>query len=335
VDRLQARGIRAFGPTAAAARLESSKAFAKAFMDRHHIPTGRWSVHEDLASACAAARGPCVVKADGLAAGKGVTVAHSAAEARAAIAAIFGGAFGDAGQRVVVEERLAGPEVSVLALCDGRRALPLAPCRDHKRRFDGDLGPNTGGMGAVCPAPGVDERTLDRVRAEVLEPAVLGMAAEGTPFRGVLYAGLMLTEEGPRVLEFNVRFGDPECQPLMLLLEDDLVGLLLAAAAGDLPDSPPRWRPGAACCVVAAARGYPTAVDTGMPVHGVPEPTEDLVVFFAGTRRGAHGLEVSGGRVLGVTAHGHDLAEARWRAYRALAGIHFDGAGWRADIGGA
>jgi len=246
VDRLNSAGIPAFGPSADAARLESSKAFAKSLMDDCGIPTARWSGHADAASAHAAVDAlgaSCVVKADGLAAGKGVVVADDADAAHAAVDDVLSGRYGkDAGARLIVEERLAGPEVSILALCDGTRALPLLPARDHKRRFDGDRGPNTGGMGAICPPADVDADLVESVRRDVLQPVVDGMARRGTPFRGVLYAGLMLTPAGPRVLEFNVRFGDPECQPLMLMLDQDLVPLLLASATGRLPQGPLRWR---------------------------------------------------------------------------------------------
>ncbi|RME21144.1 MAG: phosphoribosylamine--glycine ligase [Deltaproteobacteria bacterium] len=341
VDRLEAAGIPAFGPTAAAARLEASKGFAKEFMDEVGIPTARWSSHDTAAGAHAAVDalgGACVVKADGLAAGKGVVVASTAAEAHRAVDEILGGRFGDAGARVVIEERLQGPELSVLALCDGRRALPLLPARDHKRRFDGGRGPNTGGMGAVCPPADVGADLVERVRRTVLQPAVDGMAARGTPFRGVLYAGLMLTPDGPKVLEFNVRFGDPECQPLMLMLDEDIVPLLVAAAAGDLPQRPLQWRPGVACCVVMVAGGYPGVYPRGMAVHGLPagdqRDSHDLVVFHAGTREDMDGQVVtSGGRVLGVTAWGPDLAAARARAYEVVPTLRFDTAAWRTDIG--
>jgi phosphoribosylamine--glycine ligase len=263
-DDLRAAGIPVFGPSQAAAQLESSKAFAKAFMDRHSIPTATWSVHDNAESAHGAVHGPCVVKADGLAAGKGVVVADTAEEAHAAIDDIFGGAFGDAGLRVVVEEFLVGPELSVLAICDGVSAMQMMPCRDHKRRFDGGQGPNTGGMGAICPPPDADRALLQQVQEKVLQPVVDGMAAEGTPFRGVLYAGIMLTPNGPKVLEFNVRFGDPECQPLMLMLDEDIVPIMLASALGTLPARPLRWRSGAACCVVMVAGGYPGHINKGM-----------------------------------------------------------------------
>jgi phosphoribosylamine--glycine ligase len=275
-----------------------------------------------------------VVKADGLAAGKGVVVAEDAEQAHAAVDEMFSGRFGAAGETVVIEERLVGPELSVLALCDGRHAVPMLACRDHKRRFESDCGPNTGGMGAVCPAQDTDSGMIEQVRREVLTPVVEGMAAQGTPFRGILYAGLMWTETGPRVLEFNVRFGDPECQPLLFMLDQDLVPLALACAQGRLESRPLRWRSGASCCVVMVAGEYPGQVPRGMPITGLPEPTDDLRVFLAGARSVDGVLEAAGGRVLGVTARGADLEQARRRAYRAVAGIHFDTASWRRDIGG-
>ena len=335
VDSLTARGIPAFGPTAAAARLEASKGFAKAFMDRHGIPTAGWSLHDRLEPALAAITGPCVVKADGLAAGKGVVVADSAAQAGQAVREVFDGRFGEAGRQVLIEERLSGPEVSILALCDGKRALPLLSARDHKRRYDADQGPNTGGMGAICPAPGLSPELLEIARRDVLQRVVDGMAAEGAPFQGVLYAGLMLSPDGPKVLEFNARFGDQECQPLMMMLDEDLLPLLVSAAAGQLPDRPLRWRDGAACCVVMVAEGYPGAPTRGAAITGIPAPRADAAVFCAGCRQDGPDLRVDGGRVLGVTAHGADLSAARAAAYALVAGIRFDGADWRRDIGGA
>ena len=332
-DRLRAAGVPVLGPSASAAQLESSKAFAKAFMDRHQIPTAAWSVHSDRDSARAAISGPCVVKADGLAAGKGVIVADTAEEALAAVDEVFSGRFGAAGARVVVEERLTGPELSVIALCDGERVVPLMPCRDHKRRFDNDAGPNTGGMGAVCPPADASAALVEQVVADVLAPTVAGMAAEGSPFRGVLYAGLMLTPDGPKVLEFNVRFGDPECQPLMMMADEDLVPWFLAAAEGRLPRGRIRWRPGVACCVVMVSGGYPGAYPKGVAITGVPDPSDDLVVFTAGARERDGQLVTSGGRVLGVTGWGADFPAARDRAYAAVSAIQFEGAGWRSDIG--
>jgi phosphoribosylamine--glycine ligase len=333
-DALRREGFKVFAPSQAAAQLESSKRFAKAFMDRHGIPTAAWSTHTDPSTAHAAIKGPCVVKADGLAAGKGVIVADTADEAHAAVDRMFEGAFGAAGHRVLVEERLAGPELSILAICDGKRAIPLLPCRDHKRRYDGDEGPNTGGMGAICPPEDATQSIVDQVLNTVLQPTVDGMAAEGMPFQGILYAGVMLTDAGPKVLEFNVRFGDPECQPLMLMLDEDIVPLMLSAASGELEDRPIAWRDGAACCVVMASGGYPGPITKGKTISGVPAPSDDAVVFFAAAAREGGSVVTNGGRVLGVTAHGVDLEAAASSAYAHVNEIHFESAAWRSDIGG-
>lgn len=332
-DRLRAAGIPVLGPGAAAAQLESSKAFAKAFMDRHSIPTAGWSVHDNVQSAHAAITGPCVVKADGLAGGKGVIVAQSAEAAHAAVDEVFE-RFGAAAAQVVIEELLIGPEVSIIALCDGTRAVPLLPCRDHKRRYDRDQGPNTGGMGAICPVPGVDAELIARVHAEVLAPTVAGMAAEGAPFTGVLYAGVMLTEAGPKVLEFNVRFGDPECQPLMFMAGEDLVPWFLAAAQGALPDRAIQWRDGACCCVVVVSGGYPGPITTGHPITAVPDESAERVVFYAGAKTAGEQVVTSGGRVLSVTAWGETPASAQRAAYAGVDQVQFATADWRRDIGG-
>lgn len=332
-DRLRAADIPVLGPGAAAAQLESSKAFAKAFMDRHSIPTAGWSVHDNAQSAHAVITGPCVVKADGLAGGKGVIVAQSEAAAHAAVDDVFE-QFGAAAARVVIEELLVGPEVSIIALCDGTRAVPLLPCRDHKRRYDSDQGPNTGGMGAICPVPGVDAALIAQVHAEVLAPTVAGMAAEGAPFTGVLYAGVMLTESGPKVLEFNVRFGDPECQPLMFMAGEDLVPWFLAAAQGALPERSPRWRDGACCCVVVVSGGYPGPITTGHPITAVPEESAERVVFYAGAATDGEQVVTSGGRVLSVTAWGETPDSAQRTAYAGVEHVQFATADWRRDIGG-
>lgn len=333
VDRLDERGIAAFGPTRAAARLEWSKAFAKDFMARHRIPTAGWTVCESAAAAHREVRGPCVVKADGLAAGKGVVVARSEDEAHAAIDEIMGGALGGAGARVILEEILTGPELSVLAICDGRKAVPLLPCRDYKRRFDHDRGPNTGGMGAICPAPLPYEDMMKEIQAKILDPTIRGMAEAGTPFRGVLYAGLMLTPMGPKVLEYNARFGDPETQPLMMMLDQDIVPLLLGAARGALPDVPIQWKEGGACCVVVVAGEYPGNVPRGMPIRGLPVDDPNVQVFFAGAKREGTKVVADGGRVLGLTAWGPRLPAARARAYRLVAGVGFEGSDYRKDVG--
>ncbi len=325
VDALEARGIAAFGPTAAAARLETSKLFTKAFCERHALPTAAWRRLEPE-EAFTADRA-WVVKLDGLAAGKGVWVCDTAAETDAAVRQ----ARADRpGVSVLLEERLVGPELSVLALSDGKSIVPLLPARDHKRRFDGDNGPNTGGMGAVAPVS-VGAEDLAACHA-VLERTVAGMAAEGAPFRGVLYGGFMLTEGGPKLLEYNVRLGDPECQPLMTLLDEDPAPWLLGAARGQLPGRALRWRPGAACCVVVTADTYPErAADA--PIEALPADTDERVVFHSGTSLASGALRTTGGRVVGVVGRGADVEEARSRAYAAVGEVRFAGASWRTDIG--
>ena len=338
-DRLVAAGIPVFGPSAAAAQLEGSKAFAKEVMKAAGIPTADHGAFEALGPALARARaveGRVVVKADGLAAGKGVVVCGSVAEAEEALRAILvDRVHGAAGARVVVEERLEGPEVSVIALVDGERVLVLPPAQDHKRVFDGDLGPNTGGMGAFTPTPTVDERFLDLVRERVLLPTVREMARRGTPFRGALYAGLMLTKDGPKVLEFNARFGDPETQPILMRIAGDLVPALLGAARGDLSSVKLPVDPRPAVAVVMASEGYPGRVTIGDAIEGADGPFPPGVqVFQAGTRRGADGrLVTSGGRVLTVCALGAGRAEAAALAYETVARVHFRGAQYRRDIG--
>ncbi|MDB5481556.1 MAG: phosphoribosylamine--glycine ligase, partial [Caulobacteraceae bacterium] len=340
-DALAEAGIPCFGATARAARIETSKAFMKAFASRHGLPTAAYAVFEDAAAAKAYVRGrppPHVIKADGLAAGKGVVIAGDLAEADAAIDACLGGRFGAAGARVVIEDFLLGEEVSLFALADGGHDLLFGAAQDHKRAFDGDHGPNTGGMGAYAPAPGLTAEIEAESRRRLIAPAVRGLAAEGAPYRGVLYAGLMLTADGPKLVEFNARFGDPECQVLMLRLESDVVPYLLAAAKGALGEVPPPvWRDEAAICVVLAARGYPEAPEAGSVIR-LPEDWEDgVVVFHAGTARGSDGaLVAAGGRVLNVCARAPTLAEARARAYAAIdlidwpEGFHRRDIGWRA-----
>jgi phosphoribosylamine--glycine ligase len=339
VDALAARGRRAFGPTQAAAALEGSKAFAKELMARHGIPSAPFGVFDDVAAAARfvdAAAGPLVVKADGLAAGKGVVVCADRAQAHEAVRAMLvDQEFGAAGARVVVEERLRGREASLMALADGERVVLLASAEDHKAVFDGDRGPNTGGMGAVSPSPRVDPALEREVLDRVLVPTVRAMAAEGRPFRGLLYAGLMLTpDRGLQVLEFNCRFGDPETQPVLMRLGDDLVPWLAGAAAGQLPDGEPRWDPRVAVCVVLTAPGYPGPHPQGAAIAGLERAAArpDVVVFHAGTRRDAGGLVTAGGRVLGVCALGADAAAARARAYEAVGDIRFQGMHYRRDI---
>ncbi|HEV7779594.1 MAG TPA: phosphoribosylamine--glycine ligase [Luteibacter sp.] len=339
VDRFSEAGLRCFGPRAAAAQLEGSKAFAKAFLARHGIPTAHYAVFTELAPALAHVRehgAPIVIKADGLAAGKGVVVAMNLAEAETALEDMLGQqAFGDASSRVVIEEFLEGEEASFIVISDGKRALPMATSQDHKRRDDGDLGPNTGGMGAYSPAPVVTAEVSDRVMREVIEPTLAGMAAEGATFVGFLYAGLMIDKHGaPKVIEFNVRFGDPETQPIMLRLTSDLVDLVDAALDGKLDRVSAEWDPRPAIGVVLAAGGYPGKVRSGDPITGADTlHGADAKVFHAGTSADASGKPVTaGGRVLTVCALGADLGVAREKAYAAIADIHFDGMFFRHDI---
>ncbi|MDX1376021.1 MAG: phosphoribosylamine--glycine ligase [Burkholderiales bacterium] len=338
VDAFQAEGLRIFGPTRAAAQLESSKDFAKRFMVRHGIPTARHATFERAgdAKAYVAAQGaPIVIKADGLAAGKGVVVAQSVQIASEAIdAMLLGNRLGDAGARVVIEECLDGEEASFIVMCDGRHALPLATSQDHKRLRDGDEGPNTGGMGAYSPAPVVTPRLHARVMREIIQPALQGMARDGVPYVGFLYAGLMIDRDGnPRALEFNCRLGDPEAQPILMRLKSDLVPLVEAALDGALADAGAEWDRRAALGVVLAARGYPEQPASGDPIEGVPAPSEDCRVFHAGSRLDGDRLVTSGGRVLCVTALGDSLRLARQRAYAAAERIRFAGMQYRRDIG--
>lgn len=339
VDRLAAEGTPAFGPSAGAARIEGSKAFAKDVMAAAGIPTAAHGTFTELAPALAWARardGQVVVKADGLAAGKGVVVCDGVAEAEAALGEILvARRHGAAGATVVVEERLSGPEASLIGFTDGERVRMLAAAQDHKRIFDGDRGPNTGGMGAFSPTPTVDAALAAEVERTVLLPAVRELARRGTPFRGALYAGLMLTPQGPRVLEFNARLGDPETQPILLRYRGDVVPALLAAAKGDLSGVEIAFDPRAAVGVVLAADGYPGTVTGGDVIEGADGPFEDGVqVFHAGTARRPDGtLVTAGGRVLTVCALGDDLEDAARRAYRAVDRIRFRGAQHRRDIG--
>ena len=328
-DAFRDAGLRIFGPTRAAAQLESSKDFAKRFMLRHGIPTARHATFEDAAAARAyvAKEGaPIVVKADGLAAGKGVVVAQSVAEAHEAIDRLGG--------KLVIEECLAGEEASFIVMADGAHALALATSQDHKRLRDGDAGPNTGGMGAYSPAPVVTPKVHARVMREIIQPAIAGMAQDGTPYTGFLYAGLMIDAAGaPRTLEFNCRLGDPEAQPILMRLKSDLVELLERALDGRLQDAGAEWDRRAALGVVLAAHGYPDAPRTGDRIAGIPAPAADCRVFQAGTRVQGKDLVTSGGRVLCVTALGDNLRAARSRAYAALERIRFDGMQYRKDIG--
>jgi phosphoribosylamine--glycine ligase len=338
-DALEAAGTPCFGPTAAAGRLESSKAFTKAFADRHHLPTAAYRICHDTAEAHAALdhfQPPYVVKADGLAAGKGVVVAPDRAAAEAAIDDAFGGGFGAAGAVVVIEEFLEGEIGSLFALSDGRTSRLFGWAQDHKRAFDGDEGPNTGGMGTYSPAPVFTYDLVEQVRTRLVEPALKGVAAEGAPYRGVLFVELMATRGGPKLVEFNARFGDPECQVLMLRLESDIVPYLVACAAGRLHEMPaPVWRDETAVCVVLATRGYPGPAQAGGVIRGAERDFGPAVVVFqAGTSRRADGALLAGaGRALNVCARGADLAEARERAYGAVAQIDWPDGFHRTDIG--
>ncbi len=340
VDRLAEAGIKAFGPGAAAAALEGSKGFMKDLCARHDIPTATYArfSEPELAKAYVAEQGfPIVVKADGLAAGKGVVIAESLPQAIEAIDRMMGDRiFGAAGAELVIEERLAGEELSFFALVDGKTALPLASAQDHKRVGDGDTGPNTGGMGAYSPAPAASAVLEAEILGGIIQPTVAAMAEEGRPFKGVLYAGLMLTDAGPKLLEYNVRFGDPECQVLCLRLMSDLLPALMASADGVLGSFDLRWQPKAALTVVMAAKGYPGDYRKGTEIRGLDAlaQMEDVKVFHAGTRRAEDGrLLADGGRVLGVSALGRDVAEARERAYRAVDAIDWPDGFCRRDIG--
>ncbi|MCP4445257.1 MAG: phosphoribosylamine--glycine ligase [Myxococcales bacterium] len=339
-DQLRAAGIAVFGPSAEAAQLEGSKSYSKKFFARHGIRSARFyecQSREEIVEAVAQLGERMVVKADGLAAGKGVVVCSSADEARAAGMEMFEeGRFGSAGQTVVIEDRLEGRELSVMAICDGKRYEVLAQAEDHKAIFDGDKGPNTGGMGTVSPPSWASDALLDRVRSEILDPTVAGLVAEGLDFRGVLYAGIMVDAEGnPWLLEYNVRFGDPETQPVMVRMKSDLGEWLAGAANGSLPEGHIEWDSRAAVCVVLASAGYPESSSKGDSIEGVEEAeaSADTVVFHAGCALGETGLETAGGRVLGVTALGSNAAAAAAAAYQAVASISFEGMQFRKDIG--
>ncbi len=337
-DALAGAGIKQFGPSKAAARLEGSKGFTKDLCREFAIPTGAYGRFADAASAKAYLKGhrlPVVVKADGLAAGKGVVIAESLAEAEAAVDACFAGAFGAAGAEVVVEEFLDGEEASFFALVDGRHALALSTAQDHKRVGDGDTGPNTGGMGAYSPAPVMTPDRVQRTMDEIIRPTVGAMIKRGTPFQGVLFAGLMITGEGPKLIEYNVRFGDPETQAILMRLESDLLAALLATADGTLDRADLRWRDEAALTVVMAAAGYPGTPKRGTEIRGLDAARKapGVEIFHAGTRRDGARLLADGGRVLNVTALGATVAEAQARAYAAIAKIDWPGGFFRRDIG--
>ncbi len=342
VDDFRAHGLRIFGPTRAAAQLESSKAFAKAFMARHQIPTAAYETFTDAAAAHAYVDrmgAPIVVKADGLAAGKGVVVATTAAEAHEAIDFMLldnklGVAHNDGGARVVIEECLQGEEASFIVLCDGRNVAALATSQDHKRLLDGDLGPNTGGMGAYSPAPVVTPEVHGRAMREIIMPTIRGMEKDGIPFTGFLYAGLMIDAEGrPKTLEFNSRMGDPETQPILMRMKSDLFEVLLAATSGTLDKVDLQWDRRIALGVVMAAAGYPMDPRKGDTITGLPPDSDEAMVFHAGTAERDGATVTSGGRVLCVTALGESVRGAQQRAYETLQGIHFEGAQYRRDIG--
>jgi len=340
-DRFAAAGLRVFGPTAAAARLETSKAFAKAFMQRHGVPTARFQTCTSLDEAVSVVRAgsfglPVVLKADGLAAGKGVVIAQTQAEAEAAlVAAMRERKFGAAGETVVIEECLTGPEVSFFLVCDGTRAVPIGSAQDHKRIFDDDRGPNTGGMGAFAPSPIFPPALEARVMTEVVAPVMTGMAAEGHPFAGFLYVGLMLTPAGPKVIEFNVRMGDPETEVVVPLLDEPLLPLLSAAADGRLTQSVCRVKDEKAVCVVMASRGYPESSESGRAIEGVDAAASvpGVSVCHAGTAMRDGQLVTGGGRVLTIVGIGSDFRQAIERAYAGVAKIRFDGMQYRRDIG--
>jgi phosphoribosylamine--glycine ligase len=338
VDEFQKRGWPVFGPTRAAAQLESSKSFAKEFMQRHRIPTAKYSVvtrKEEIAEALKLFHTPIVVKADGLAAGKGVLIAKSKEEAqRAAQEMLSGKMVGEAGARVVFEECLQGEELSFLVMSDGERVVPLVATQDHKRAFDNDQGPNTGGMGAYSTNQMVDTKMSEWLVTHIARPVIAGMRAEGAEYKGILYCGIMMTAKGPMVLEFNCRFGDPETQPIMMRLESDLLEAMESSIAGRTSDGDFRWSQDPAVCVVMASGGYPGAFEAGKPIFGIEDAERiyGVKVFHAGTNRRDNTYYTSGGRVLGVTARGSDLPEAVERAYDAVMKIRFEGMHYRKDI---
>jgi phosphoribosylamine--glycine ligase len=339
VDLFESHGLKIFGPSQNAAFIEGSKAFSKDLMQKYKVPTAAYGVFTDQAEAEAFIRqtgAPIVVKADGLAAGKGVIIAQTCEEAIAAVRDMLSGnAFGSAGSRVVIEEFLSGEEASFLVITDGKNIIPLASAQDHKAIFDGDLGPNTGGMGAYSPAPVVTPDIHDKAMQQVIRPAVDGMAAEGRPYRGVLYAGLMIRDGQVKTLEFNARFGDPECQPLLMRMKSDIVPVLLAVANGDLTGMEIEWHNKAAVCVVMAAEGYPGDYRKGDVINGLADAAqlEDVYVFHAGTAQKDESCVTNGGRVLGVTALGDTVQESITGAYRAVERINWNGVQFRRDIG--
>lgn len=338
VDAFQEAGLACFGPNKAAAKLEGSKAFSKELMKKYGIPTAAFDTFTDVEKAKAFVDEigvPCVVKADGLAAGKGVIICMTREEADKAIEDMLTDhAFGDASATIVIEEYMVGPEVSVLAFADGKSVLPMVSAQDHKRIFDGDKGPNTGGMGAYSPAPVYTEALSVEVNKTIIEPTIAAMAAEGTPFTGILYTGLMLTEKGPRVLEYNVRFGDPETQPIMVRMKSDIVELFQACVDGKLDEAALEWHDEAAVCVIMASGGYPASSEKGVPIHGLDDiAAEEAIVFHSGTAEKDGEIVTNGGRVLGVTAKDATIKGAIDKAYAAVEKINFDHMQFRRDIG--
>ena len=338
VDAMEAAGIPAFGPRANAAIIEASKVFSKNLMAKYHIPTAKYNTFTDMDAALSYVReqgAPIVVKADGLALGKGVIVAQSVEEAEDAVRSMMADKrFGEAGTRLVIEECMTGPEVTVLAFCDGEHVVPMPSSQDHKRAFDGNKGPNTGGMGAISPSPNYTPEVAERCMKEIFLPTVAALKAEGRPFHGVLYFGLMLTPDGPKVVEYNARFGDPECQAVLSLLESDLLDIMLACREGTLDQLDIRWKDAAACCLVLASGGYPGKYQSGYPISGLEKAGETAMVFHAGTCLDEDGqVLTAGGRVLGVTATGPALADAIDGAYSTAKHISFTDMQFRTDIG--
>ena len=338
VDALEAAGISAFGPKANAAIIEASKAFSKELMKKYHIPTAKYETFTDMDKALRyfdEQGAPIVVKADGLALGKGVVVASTVDEAKTAVREMMEDhKFGQAGARVVVEECMTGPEVTVLAFCDGEHLVPMLSSQDHKRVNDGNQGPNTGGMGAFCPSPKYTPELAKKCMETIFLPTVAALKAEGRPFKGVIYFGLMLTKDGPKVVEYNARFGDPETQPILSMLDSDLLDIFEACVNGTLDQVDIKWKDGAACCIVLASGGYPVKYQSGYPISGLEEAGKSAVVFHAGTKLGENGEYLTaGGRVLGVTAVGGSLEEAIANAYEAAKPITFQDMHFRRDIG--